>query len=81
MTMTMDATFDGKVIQLDEPLALEPNTRVHVTIEAIEPKLGEPYSFLDFALSLKLQGPSDWSERVEEYLYDHFTENIPDDVS
>ncbi len=33
------------------------------------PKLGEPYSFLRFARSLKLDGPEDWSERIDDYLY------------
>jgi len=33
MTRTVEATFDGEVLLLDEPLDLEPNTRVRVTIE------------------------------------------------
>ena len=33
MTRTIEATFDGEVLLLDEPLDLEPNTRVRVTIE------------------------------------------------
>lgn len=33
MTRTLEATFDGSVLRLDEPLDLEPNTRVRVTIE------------------------------------------------
>ena len=33
MTRTLEATFDGKALRLDEPLDLEPNTRVRVTIE------------------------------------------------
>ncbi len=76
MTMTMDATFDGKMLQFDEPLKLEPNTRVRVTIERIQPKLGEPYSFLDLLASLELEGPSDWSERIEEY-----NEGFPSDAT
>ncbi len=66
MVMTLDATFDGKAIQLDEPIDLEPNTRVRVTMERVEPKLGEAYSFLDFLASLELEGPADMSERIEE---------------
>lgn len=35
-----------------------------------EIKLGEPYSFLRLAASLNLEGlPSDYSERLDEYLY------------
>lgn len=33
MTRTIEATFDGAVLLLDEPLDLKPNTRVRVTIE------------------------------------------------
>ena len=33
MTRTIEATFDGEVLLLDEPLDLKPNTRVRVTIE------------------------------------------------
>jgi hypothetical protein len=36
MTRTLEATFDGEVLLLDEPLDLEPNTRVRVTIETCE---------------------------------------------
>ena len=37
--------------------------------EVRTPKPGEPYSSLHFMRSLKLQGPSDWSERLDYYLY------------
>ena len=33
------------------------------------PVLGEPYSFLKFAMSLNLEGPEDWSENLDDYLY------------
>ena len=36
MTTTLEATFDGKVLRPDQPLDLEPNTRVKVTIETPE---------------------------------------------
>lgn len=69
MTTTLNATFDGEVLRLDEPIELEPNTRVRVTIETDEPIPEKDYIFLDIALSLNLQGPPDWSERYEDYLY------------
>lgn len=69
MTKTMTATFDGEVLRPDEPVDLEPNTRVRITIEASEPLAEKTLSFLDTAASLNLEGPSDWSERFEEYLY------------
>jgi len=34
MNEPRDATFDGEVLRLDEPLGLPPETRVRVTIEA-----------------------------------------------
>ncbi|UCE06029.1 MAG: hypothetical protein JSW07_20975 [bacterium] len=33
MTKTLDATFNGEVLRLDEPLELEPNIRIPITIE------------------------------------------------
>jgi hypothetical protein len=33
------------------------------------PQSGKPYSLLGFAAGLKLDGPSDWSERLDDYLY------------
>lgn len=63
MTRTMTATFDGEVLRPDEPVDLEPNTKVRIAIEASEPLEKKTLSFLDTAASLNLEGPSDWSER------------------
>lgn len=69
MTRTVQAVFDGEVLRPQEPLDLEPQTRVQITIETIlEPKENSQ-SFLDVAASLNLDGPSDWSENFEQYLY------------
>ncbi len=35
--VTLNAHFDGKAIVPDEPLALEPNQRLRITIETIGP--------------------------------------------
>jgi AF2212-like protein len=69
MTRTVNATFDGEVLRPDEPVDLEPNTRVRVTIEAAASPAEETLSLLDTAAALNLEGPSDWSERFEDYLY------------
>jgi len=69
MTESMDAVFDGVSFRTTQPCALEPNTRVRITIETVEPCAPPPQSFLDVAQSLDLQGPSDWSENLESYLY------------
>jgi predicted DNA-binding antitoxin AbrB/MazE fold protein len=69
MTTTLDAIYDGKVLRLDEPIPLAPNTRVRITIETTRPIIKKKRSFLQTARSLKLRGPSDWSARFEDYLY------------
>ena len=66
MTQIVHATFDGQVLRPDEPLALLPNTRVVVTIETLEECSASPQSFLKTARSLNLEGPPDWSTRLDE---------------
>ncbi|MFQ5709693.1 MAG: antitoxin family protein [bacterium] len=70
MTTTLTATYDGEVLRLDEPIELEPNTRVRITIESTKPITKKKRSFLRTALSLNLEGPPDWSARFEDYLYE-----------
>jgi predicted DNA-binding antitoxin AbrB/MazE fold protein len=69
MSKTLKAIFDGEVLRPDEPIELAPNTRVKLTIESIDTSEKQPKSFLQTARSLNLQGPSDWSERLDDYLY------------
>jgi predicted DNA-binding antitoxin AbrB/MazE fold protein len=69
MTKTLEATYDGEVLRLQEPLDLEPQTRVRLTIETIHESPQHSRSFLDVAASLNLDGPADWSENFEQYLY------------
>ncbi len=69
MTKTVEALFDGKVLRPDEPLELQPNTRVRITIESSVASGTKRLSFLRTARSLKLDGPSNWSERIDDYLY------------
>ncbi len=69
MVKTIEAWFDGKVLHPAEPLALEPNTRVRIAIEMTPPDSEQAVSFLQVAKSLNLEGPSDWSENLENYLY------------
>jgi hypothetical protein len=40
-TISFSATFDGKHIQMDEAMALKPNTRLLVTILPDDPSLEE----------------------------------------
>ena len=69
MTRTLHATFDGKVFRPEEDLSLTPNTRVIITIEISEEPPPQATSFLQTAGSLNLEGPPDWSARLDDYLY------------
>jgi hypothetical protein len=69
MVKVLDAVFDGEILRFEEPVELKPNTRVRVTIETIELPEATPLSFLQTARNLNLQGPADWAERLEDYLY------------
>jgi hypothetical protein len=73
MTTTVYAMFDGEVLRLDEPVPLAPNTRVRVTIETEQPEQ-PPVSFLRAARSLNVDGPPDWSSRLDDYLYGEASE-------
>ncbi len=63
MTVILEATFDGEVFRPLTAVNLPVNTRVQVVIE--KPR---STSFLGVAEGLKLEGPSDWSVRVDDYL-------------
>ncbi len=69
MSQTLDAVFDGNVFRPDQPIELEPNTRVRITIEPTPPAERNSESFLRVARSLNLEGPPDWSSRLDDYLY------------
>ncbi|CAN5784224.1 hypothetical protein BH23GEM7_BH23GEM7_32390 [soil metagenome] len=69
MTRILFATFDGEVLRPEEPVALAPNTRVRLTIETTEVNETSSASFLRTAQALNLQGPANWSARIEDYLY------------
>jgi predicted DNA-binding antitoxin AbrB/MazE fold protein len=68
MSQTLEATFDGSVFRPDEPIELKPNTRVRITIEPTEPSVQGTESFLRVARSLNLEGPRDWSSRLDDYV-------------
>jgi hypothetical protein len=74
MTRLIAATYDGSALRLDEPLPLEPNTRVFITVhsngaEHDQGEVSPEVSFFDIALSMDLDGPPDWSARIDRYLY------------
>ncbi len=69
MVETLEAIFDGKVLRPERPLTLEPNTRVRITIETMQPAAEKTTSFLRTARSLNLDGPPDWATNLDIYLY------------
>jgi predicted DNA-binding antitoxin AbrB/MazE fold protein len=69
MGKRIQAVYDGAVLRPAEPLTLEPNTEVWVTIEDAPPAEEATASFLKTARALNLEGPADWSARLEDYLY------------
>jgi hypothetical protein len=66
---TIEAVFDGKAFLPEESPALEPNTRVRITIEAVLPSTVKATFFLHTARSLNLEGPPDWAVNLDTYLY------------
>lgn len=73
MSETFEAVFDGTVFRPQGKVKLKPNTRVHITVETEEESGSKPVSFLDVAMSIKFEGPTDMSTRLEEYLYEGAT--------
>ena len=69
MTKTIYLTFDGQVFRPEEPVDLKPDTRVRAIIEPASAAVRGPGSFFETARSLNLEGPPDWSSRLEDYLY------------
>jgi AF2212-like len=69
MTIKIRATYDGKSFVPKDQVNLPKGTDVTLTVEEEwEPEEGR-YLFFKAARALNLEGPSDWSERYEEYLY------------
>jgi predicted DNA-binding antitoxin AbrB/MazE fold protein len=69
MTKILDAVFDGAVFRPDTEVELETGTRVELEVRVKTPAVKRTKSFLDTALSLHLKGPSDFSSRLDDYLY------------
>jgi len=66
MTIAIEAIYDGKNFLPVTPPALKPDTRAKIIVTPHETKSA---SFLNTARSLNLDGPPDWSEKLDEYLY------------
>jgi len=69
MLKEIHVIFDGKALQPVEPVDLEPNTEYLVTIKkevSLEKK--SLWNIIDDIIG-KVDGPSDWSEEHDHYLY------------
>jgi hypothetical protein len=69
MLQEIEAIFDGTALQLETPLNLAVGTRVRIVVESVLPNEQKPKSFLQTAKSLQLEGDPDWSEKVDQYVY------------
>lgn len=69
MLKSIEAVFDGEVFRPAEAVELEANTRVRLIFETFFMDHPESLSFLDLASQLELDGPPDWSSRLDDYLY------------
>lgn len=55
--VTLNAHFDGKVIVPDEPLALEPNQKLRISVEPIQPSHIKPRTDWHSLIGIANQGP------------------------
>jgi predicted DNA-binding antitoxin AbrB/MazE fold protein len=69
MLKSVEAIYDGEVFRPAEAVELAANTRVRLIFETALLDIVEGESFLDLASRLELDGPEDWSLRLDEYLY------------
>lgn len=81
MKHVINGTYDGRDIRPDEPLPLPRNTRVTLTWDAGEPEQApDPLAaaetelprtketFAEAVRRIRIDGPADWSERMDYYL-------------
>lgn len=69
MLKSIEAVFDGKVFRPVEEIDLKADTRVRLIFQTLLKESSESLSFLDLASQLELDGPADWSLKLDEYLY------------
>ena len=69
MTQVLKAVYDGKVFRPEEPVSIPAHTSVNLLVSEAKKKKGKPYSLFRAAAAMKLKGPKDFSENLDEYLY------------
>jgi hypothetical protein len=65
MVKTIETVYDGKVLRPADPLVLEPNIRMRLTIETVSPVTEGAGAFLRVARSLNLDGPADGAANLK----------------
>jgi len=70
MIQTVQAIYDGAVLRPSQPLDLDANTRVRITVE-VEGLAhdGPALGFLQAFRSADFDGPTDYARNVDKYLY------------
>lgn len=69
MLKSVEAIYDGEVFRPAGAVELAANTRVRLIVETFLAEDSVAQSFLELAADLELDGPEDWSLRLEDYLY------------
>ena len=69
LSKTFHAVFDGKVLHPEEELDLKPDIRYIITIERDERVEGDSLWDVLSKLAGTIEGPQDWSEEHDHYLY------------
>lgn len=78
MTRTVRGVLEGPtVLRLEEPVELPLHVTVEVTIREQAPDERPASTFLQFAQTLQVEGPADFSERWEEYVAAEEKEGLP----
>ena len=77
VTQALKAIYDGKVFRPEEPVKIPAHSSVNLLVSEVKKKKGKPHSFFRLAASLKLKGPKDWSENLDDYLYRGKPTDVP----
>lgn len=67
--LSVRAHFDGKQIQLDEPVKLKPDAKLLITVLSEEKHKDKTlFELLETPIG-SIEGPEDWSTNHDHYLY------------
>lgn len=69
MVKSILAVYDGKVFCPEGAIDLPPNVRVRLVFDLVRGEKPPVGSFLETAMDLNLDGPEDWSQNLNKYLY------------